>query len=379
MALSVQRYQHLRVVFLLVGLVVAVVSNAAWAIESSPPMAIGEAAAQEISSNTSVNTTSRNLQTYSQSGFQSLLLAAVNKEREARGLSCLCMSSKLQSSAQKHSNDMAAKNYMSHTGSDGSSMSQRITASGFQWTAIAENVAAGQKDVDAVMKSWMNSAGHRKNILSKSYTMFGCGYAYSPKSSYKHYWTQDFGAGSGESCSTSSSSATQSSLDYTPATVAPAVTKAPAVTTKTPTAAPSTSQSSTMQQQMLDAVNKQRAAAGVSNLCANSKLQSAAQGHSDDMAANDYMSHTGSDGSTMSERISDADYSWTAIAENVAAGQTDVDAVMTAWMNSAGHRANILSSKVTMFGCAYAYNADSTYQHYWTQDFGTGSSESCSS
>ncbi|EGZ30304.1 hypothetical protein PHYSODRAFT_472150 [Phytophthora sojae] len=130
---------------------------------------------------------------------------------------------------------------------------------------------------------------------------------------------------------------------------------------------------------MLDAVNKQRAAAGLSKLCTNSKLQSAAQRHSDDMAAKDYMSHTGSDGSSMSARISDSGYSWTAIAENVAAGQTDVDAVMTAWMNSAGHRANILSSKVTMFGCAYAYNADSTYQHYWTQDFGAGSSESCSS
>ncbi|EGZ30305.1 hypothetical protein PHYSODRAFT_421947, partial [Phytophthora sojae] len=142
----------------------------------------------------------RHLQTYSQTGFQSLLLAAVNKERAACGLPSLCMSSKLQSAAQKHSNDMAAKNYMSHTGSDGSSMSQRITASGYQWTDIAENVAAGQKDVAAVMKSWMNSAGHKQNILSKDYTMFGCGYAYSAKSSYKHYWTQDFGAGSGESC-----------------------------------------------------------------------------------------------------------------------------------------------------------------------------------
>ncbi|KAE8899505.1 hypothetical protein PF005_g3775 [Phytophthora fragariae] len=370
-------YHHQKTVYLLIGLAVALVSNATWAVEPSLPSAIGHPIAQEISSEPSaVNVTTRNLQTYSQTGFQSLLLAAVNKERAARGLSSLCMSSKLQSSAQKHSNDMAAKNYMSHTGSDGSSMSQRITATGFQWTDIAENVAAGQKDVAAVMKSWMNSAGHKQNILSKTYKMFGCGYAYSSKSTYKHYWTQDFGAGSGESCY---SSASQSSSAYSPATVAPAATKAPAVTTKTPTVAPSASQSSTMQQQMLNAVNKQRAAAGLSKLCTNSKLQSAAQGHSNDMAAKDYMSHTGSDGSTMSERISDSGYSWTAIAENVAAGQTDVDAVMTAWMNSAGHRANILSSKVTMFGCAYAYNADSTYQHYWTQDFGAGSSESCSS
>ncbi|GMF12233.1 unnamed protein product [Phytophthora lilii] len=367
------RYQHQKVSFLLLGLIVTLVSNAALAF-GSLPTAIGEAIAEDLNNNTIVNGTSRNLQSYSQTSFQSLLLAAVNKERAARGLSALCMSSKLQSSAQKHSNDMAANNYMSHTGSDGSSMSQRITATGFKWTAIAENVAAGQKDVNAVMKSWMSSADHKSNILSSKYTMYGCGYAYTSKGNNKHYWTQDFGAGSGESCSSSSAS-----QGYKPATVKPTVTraptKAPAATTKTPTTAPSTG---TMQTQMLAAVNKQRAAVGLSALCTNLKLQSSAQGHSNDMAKHDFMSHTGSDGSSMSERITDSGYSWTSIAENVAAGQTDVEAVMTAWMNSPGHKANILSTKVTMFGCAYAYNADSTYHHYWTQDFGTGSSESCS-
>jgi uncharacterized protein YkwD len=376
MTISVQRYQHQKMTFLLLGLVVALVSNAAWATEA-PLTAIGDGIAQEVNG---TNTTApRNLQTYSKTGFQSLLLAAVNKERAAAGLSSLCMSSKLQSSAQGHSNDMAAHNFMSHTGSDGSTMSKRITATGFQWTAIAENVAAGQKDVAAVMKSWMSSTGHKKNILSSKYKMFGCGYAYSSGSTYKHYWTQDFGAGSGETCSTSSS-ASQGSATYKPATVAPAATKAPAVTTKTPAAttkAPSATAS--MRTQMLAAVNKQRTAAGLATLCLNSKLNSAAQGHSDDMAANDFMSHTGSSGSTMSQRITATGYDWSVIAENVAAGQEDVDAVMTAWMNSAGHKANILSSKTTMFGCAYAYIADSTYKHYWTQDFGAGSAESCSS
>ncbi|KAK1947035.1 Uncharacterized protein P3T76_001045 [Phytophthora citrophthora] len=354
-----------RATFLLFGLLVVLTCNSVSAIKTDtpPPTAIGEAIAQDSAP---VNAT-RHLQTYSTTGFQSLLLDAVNKERNARGLSSLCRSSKLQSSAQKHSNDMATNNFMSHTGSDGSSMSQRITAAGYDWTTIAENVAAGQKDVAAVMKSWMNSAGHKKNILSPNYKMFGCGYAYSSKSTYKHYWTQDFGAGSRESCSGSSQG---------PSTTPPA-TKAPTVTAQTPTVAP-TPQSSTMQTQMLAAVNKQRKAAGLSELCANKKLQAAAQGHSNDMAKNDFMSHTGSNGSTMSKRVTDSGFAWNSIAENVAAGQTDVEAVMTAWMNSAGHRANILSSTVTMFGCAYAYNSDSTYKHYWTQDFGRSGSESCS-
>jgi hypothetical protein len=78
----------------------------------------------------------------------------------------------------------------------------------------------------------------------------------------------------------------------------------------------------------------------------------------------------------MNERVTQVGYDWSSVAENVAAGQVDVDAVMEAWMNSPGHRENILGD-YTMLGCAYAYNADTTYQHYWTQDFGTGDAEGC--
>ncbi|GMF12647.1 unnamed protein product [Phytophthora lilii] len=127
---------------------------------------------------------------------------------------------------------------------------------------------------------------------------------------------------------------------------------------------------------MLAAVNKQRATKGLAALCLNKKLHAAAQRHSDDMAAKDYMAHDGSDGSTMSERITQAGYDWSAVAENVAAGQVDVDAVMVAWINSPEHLENIMGD-YTMFGSAYAFNKDGTYQHYWTQDFGTGDAEQC--
>ncbi|ETI34614.1 hypothetical protein L914_18147 [Phytophthora nicotianae] len=195
MSISVQRYHYQKTTFLLYGLIMALACHTAWSIETDAPTAIGNAVAQV---HNTTNVTARHLQT--QAGFQALLLAAVNKERAAVGLPSLCMNTKLQSAAQKHSNDMAANNFMSHTGSNGSSMSQRITASGFKWTAIAENVAAGQKDVTAVMKAWMNSAGHKKNILGSKYKMFGCGYAYNANTIYKRYWTQEFGTGT-ESCS----------------------------------------------------------------------------------------------------------------------------------------------------------------------------------
>ncbi|KAG2504619.1 hypothetical protein BBI17_009310 [Phytophthora kernoviae] len=143
----------------------------------------------------------RNLEeTYSQSGdYLPAMLARVNKERAAHGLSPLCANKKLQASSQRHSDDEAAKNYMAHDGSDGSTMSQRITEAGYNWSAVAENVAAGQVDVEAVMDAWMDSPGHRENILG-DYTMLGASYAYNDNTEYKHYWTQDFGASDNEKC-----------------------------------------------------------------------------------------------------------------------------------------------------------------------------------
>jgi uncharacterized protein YkwD len=335
-----------------------------------------------------VPTGERMLQTYTQSDdFTALMLAAVNAERTKGGLNALCTSAKLQAAAQGHSDDMASKNYMSHTGSDDSTMAQRINAQSYSWSALAENVAAGQVDVTAVMKSWMASEGHKANIMNAAYTQFGTGYAYSASSMYKHYWTQDFGTSSSEACagSTSTTTTTPAKTTASPAaqtTTTPTyTTKTPASTTKTPTSTTKTPASTTtgtsMQAQMLAAVNAERAKVGVAALCTNSKLQSSAQGHSSDMASNNYMSHTGSDKSTMATRITAKGYKYTAIAENVAAGQVDVTAVVKAWMNSSGHRKNLLNAKYTHFGMGYAYSTSTTYKHYWTQDFGAGTYESC--
>ncbi|EGZ19784.1 hypothetical protein PHYSODRAFT_389990, partial [Phytophthora sojae] len=128
---------------------------------------------------------------------------------------------------------------------------------------------------------------------------------------------------------------------------------------------------------MVARVNKERAAVGLPPVCANLKLQSSSQRHSDDMADHDYMAHGGTDGSTMEKRVTDTGYAWDRAGENVAAGQEGVDAVMDAWMRSPEHRANILGD-YNMLGASYAFNGRGTYQHYWTQDFGKSNRESCS-
>lgn len=122
------------------------------------------------------------------------------------------------------------------------------------------------------------------------------------------------------------------------------------------------------QYEMLDLVNAHRLNAGLPPIGLCGPLNLAAQNHSQDQADHRVMSHTGSDGSTLSNRVARAGYAgWTRIAENVAAGYTSVVAVMDAWMNSAGHRANILSN-ISALGVGQARGADGRI--YWTQDFG---------
>lgn len=120
------------------------------------------------------------------------LVEAHNKAREAQGLPPLVQSPALTKAAQIHSDDMARTGRMSHTGSDGSSPFQRMEKAGYRYGYAGENVAYGQVDVPAVMKAWMNSSGHRSNILSRNYKELGVAVANGRDG--RPYWTATFGA-----------------------------------------------------------------------------------------------------------------------------------------------------------------------------------------
>jgi len=118
------------------------------------------------------------------------MLCLVNSERSRSGLSPLGLSNQLQNSAQEHSEDQAQMRSMTHDGSDGSSPGERVERAGYKWNAVAENVAYGYGDEEECMKEWMNSPGHRENILGPDYTHFGSAVGYSGSTPY---YTQDFG------------------------------------------------------------------------------------------------------------------------------------------------------------------------------------------
>lgn len=126
-------------------------------------------------------------------------------------------------------------------------------------------------------------------------------------------------------------------------------------------------------QQVVDLTNEQRRQHGCGDLTVNSGLANAAQGHSADMADNNYFDHASRSGEGPSGRIADQGYHAQRWAENIAAGYDDPKGVVGGWMRSTDHRENILNCKLREIGVGYARTDNSTYHTYWTQDFGTKS------
>lgn len=120
--------------------------------------------------------------------------------------------------------------------------------------------------------------------------------------------------------------------------------------------------SSNEMKELLNLVNNARRNNGLAPLTVENALIAAANAHAKDMIVNDFFSHTGSNGSNTGDRISEQGYGFSAWAENIAYGYLSAQSVFDAWMNSPGHRANILSSKVTEIGQVRV-------QNFWVQVF----------
>jgi len=115
-----------------------------------------------------------------------------NQQRQAHGLPPLAPEPLLARAAAAHSTDMATRQFFDHRNPDGLQVADRVTALGYRYATVAENIAAGQRTPAEVVTGWMNSPGHRRNILLPEITQIGVGYAPSTDA-YGCYWTQVFG------------------------------------------------------------------------------------------------------------------------------------------------------------------------------------------
>ena len=113
-----------------------------------------------------------------------------NSERKAKGLSVLTLDSQLSKLARLKAEDMAKKGYFSHTSPTYGSAFDMMNKYGVSYRTAGENIAKGQKTAESVMNGWMNSSGHRANILSSAYTNIGVGYAKDSRGNT--YWVQIF-------------------------------------------------------------------------------------------------------------------------------------------------------------------------------------------
>ena len=120
------------------------------------------------------------------------VLKLINKERKAQGKSSLKMNDTLNAAADKRAKELTQ--LFSHTRPNGESCFSILSEKKYQvnYRSAGENIAAGYTDAADVMNGWMNSPGHRANILSDSYDQVGIGYYYDANAPYRYYWVQIF-------------------------------------------------------------------------------------------------------------------------------------------------------------------------------------------
>lgn len=125
--------------------------------------------------------------TTSVSAIEKAVLDLTNAERQKAGLKPLAIDEKLMNSARAKSADMASKKYFDHTSPTYGSPFDQMKSYGISYRSAAENIAMGQRSAEEVVKAWMESPGHRQNILTPEFTHIGIGY-----DANGNYWTQQF-------------------------------------------------------------------------------------------------------------------------------------------------------------------------------------------
>jgi len=307
-------------------------------------------------------------------------LQLINDYRQANNLGPLTASPTLGAAALDHSKDMAAQDYSSHTGKDGSSMQDRMAAAGYdvaQANFTAENIYYGSAGLDtpqAAFDWWKNSPGHNANMLSANFTAIGIGYATSANTGLTH-WTTTFGGyvdTTAGSCDGNEMPGNEmpgnGNGNNMPGNEMPANGAA---------GCPNANDSA-----FLQLINDYRAANNLEPLVASPTLSAAALAHSKDMADNDFSNHTGSDGSSPETRMTTAGYDVAQAnftAENIYFGTAGLDTAQAAfdwWKNSPGHNANMLSPNFKAIGIGSASNA-ATGKTHWTTTFGGYVDSSC--
>ncbi|MEW2401206.1 CAP domain-containing protein [Streptomyces sp. NPDC046862] len=252
-------------------------------------------------------------------------LPLVNSARARAGSPAVMLDARLMAAAQEHAAGMAARGRLASEGADGRSVFERITASGYAYLTVGEHLVSGPRTPAEFVEYCLSSEQARATLCEPAFTDAGLAGVPDGRSG-DVYWAAVW------------------ARPLTPAGLTQAAAEVVALT------------------------NAERASAGLPPLAGDPLLATAAQAHSADMVARAFYSHTSPDGSEPWHRAAAAGSTRRTIGENIACGQRSPAEVVRGWMDSPGHRANILKPAFTHIGIGFAGGGSAGT--YWTQLFG---------
>lgn len=252
-------------------------------------------------------------------------LRLVNSARARAGSPPVSLDARLTSAARAHASAMAAAGRLGVEGRDGVSVYQRVTATGFTYVTVGEHLVSGPRTPAEFVDYCLGSREPSRTLQDPAFTHAGLAYVTGGRSG-DTYWTALWAR-----------PLTPQELARTAADV-------------------------------VELTNRERARAGLPPLAVDPVLTTAAQAHSADMIARAFYSHTSPDGSQPWDRAAAAGSTRRSIGENIACGQRSPAEVVEGWMNSPGHRANILKPTFTHIGVGF--EGGGAAGTYWTQLFG---------
>ncbi|MFI8304626.1 CAP domain-containing protein [Streptomyces sp. NPDC085927] len=252
-------------------------------------------------------------------------LGPVNSARAEAGSPPIALDARLMAAARAHTEAMAAQRHLAVESRDGVSVHQRAVAAGYAYLTVGEHLVSGPRTPAEFVAHCLSNEPSRRTLHGPAFTHAGLAHA-GDGTAGDVYWTALW------------------AVPLTPAGLARTVTD------------------------VVDRTNRERARAGLPPLAVDPLLVTAAQAHSADMVARDFYSHTAPGGSRPWDRAAAAGSARRTIGENIACGQRSAAEVVEGWMNSPGHRANILKPDFTHIGVGFAGGGRAGT--YWTQLFG---------
>jgi uncharacterized protein YkwD len=267
------------------------------------------------------------------------LLRRINEERAKAGTPLLRLLDPLNTAAQQHADEISRQGTLRLAKGSEGALGDHLKKLGYDAHAWTESMTATTGDLAFVLRNWKSQdSGTYKSLMDDDFRDLGIGL---------------------------------SKLRGTPLYVFLFAVPEAEFFTK---ATAGLRDPARVRAAMLEQVNAARRKAGAPPLRPNPLLDKAAQKHAEDMLARGYFAHeTPGSGATAGERAKEAGYEWTKIGENIAEGPFSVDEVMSGWMQSPGHRRNILDPAFTELGTGVALGKGKDGEHHllWVQDFGT--------